>query len=204
MMTRLCSSGKPEDARVMNISTTGIGKRLLAGAFALTSLVALGACAQGEAADPNLSLTDSKAIVQLFRNEVANRVPSDQVEGFSGGSDYSIACRLESQDPQGLVRYWSSGVDIELVAGSDAAAVFDELSVSFQHQGWRVESYTSQGSRAQKLKNDSNPIILSLTLYEATEAALAIIRVETRGTCVETAGAESDEVKALEEKDDLP
>ena len=176
--------------------------RLSAVGIALAGVIALTSCAQPGATsdDAGLTLVESKAKVQLMRNNVANRIAEEDLAGHDASADFSVTCGSESTDPQGLTRYWTSRVDVALTEAHAAIDVFDELSVSLQHQGWKVETFELNNSpRAQLLKSGSSSTDLSLNLYEATDDKPAIIRIEAHGSCVKTAGAESDEVKQLEE-----
>ncbi len=182
--------------------THGLRGPVTATAIALASVFALSACAQGgaQASDGSgLSLRETKSIVQLLRNEVANRIPSEVVDSVGGTADVSITCGIEANDPKGYTRYWSSRIDVALTTGSSSLDVFDDLSASFKDQGWEVEDYTlGDAPRAQQLTGGSSVASLSLSLFDSTATAPALIRIEAHGPCVKTAGATSDEVKNLE------
>ena len=182
--------------------TPDVRRRLSTLAIALAGAIALASCAQPTPSEEEsgLSLVESKAKVQLMRNNVANRIPGEDLAGHDDSADFSVTCGSESTDPDGITRYWTSRVDVALTEVHAATEVFDELSVSLQHQGWKVEAFELNNSpRAQMLKSGSSTTDLSLNLYEATDDKPAIIRIEAHGPCVKTAGADSDEVKQLEE-----
>ncbi len=168
-------------------------------AAAIAVVTLLSACASPASDQSNLTLRETKSVVQLLRNEVASRLPSDVVADAGGTTDISITCGIAANDPKGYTRYWSSRIDVSLTEGSSPLEVFDDLSASFKSQGWKIENYKlGDAPRAQQLTGGSSIASLSLSLFDGTDTAAPLIRIEAHGPCVKTAGAKSDEVKDLE------
>ena len=166
---------------------------------ALALLTLLSACASPASDQSDLTLRETKSVVQLLRNEVASRIPADVIAGAGGTTDFSITCGIAANDPKGYTRYWSSRIDVSLTEESSPLETFDALSESFKSQGWTIENYKlGDAPRAQQLTGGSSIASISLSLFDGTETATPLIRIEAHGPCVKTAGAKSDEVKNLE------
>ena len=170
-------------------------------AIAVGTLAACAAPAEEEAgAYPALTLADTKAPVQLLRNEAANRIPAKFVDDILATKDMSSACKTEETDPEGLIRSWRSSVRIGLKNDEsiDVASVVKALNATFIKQGWEQGSYGA--ATIVELTSDTSAVVIHISTKAATPEAGtgAEIQIQTGGPCVETAGTESDEVKKLE------
>jgi len=83
------------------------------------------------------TLAETKASVQLLRNEAASRLPKIVFKEVLGTEDTSEPCLDEQQDPDGLARLWRSTTTI-MVVNSQAAriqTVTDAMATTFTDQG---------------------------------------------------------------------
>jgi len=185
--------------------------RKIAGmAVVVLSLAALTACASqpggGTEAgtDAALTLAQTKSPVQLLRNEAANRIDEFIVETVNETEDISTPCKTEEVDPLGLVRSWTSSVEVSFKAGSAwrATIVGEELVASFEKQGWIASRGAPSAVTYTGLKRDTSAATIGLTVTTEDTAAgtPAKLQITTKGPCVTTGGAESDEVTRLEKK----
>ena len=160
----------------------------------LALLLALTLTACGTEPASALTLAESKSPVQLLRNEVASRIPPDVVQQVVN-EDFSEASGADES-----VRSWHSAVRLELEAADTGAveALIDELSTSFEGDGWiatpgneRLEQkqavYTRGGTAAE----------IHISADERAGVGHAVV-VSVFGPCVQTDGADSDEVTSLE------
>ena len=173
------------------------------------SLAALTACASqsggtADTATATLTLAQTKSPVQLLRNEAANRIDEFIVETINETEDLSAPCKTAEADPLGLERSWTSSVEVSLKAGSAwrAAIVADELVASFEEQGWIASRGAPSAVTYTGLKSENSAATIGLTVTSEDLAAgtPAKLQITTKGPCVTTGGAESDEVKRLEKK----
>ena len=173
------------------------------------SLAALTACASqsggtADTATATLTLAQTKSPVQLLRNEAANRIDEFIVETINETEDLSAPCKTAEADPLGLERSWTSSVEVSLKAGSAwrAAIVADELVASFEEQGWVASRGAPSAVTYTGLKSENSAATIGLTVTTEDLAAgtPAKLQITTKGPCVTTGGAESDEVKRLEKK----
>ena len=173
------------------------------------SLAALTACASqsggtADTATATLTLAQTKSPVQLLRNEAANRIDEFIVETINETEDLSAPCKTAEADPLGLERSWTSSVEVSLKAGSAwrAAIVADELVASFEEQGWIASRGAPSAVTYTGLKSENSAATIGLTVTTEDLAAgtPAKLQITTKGPCVTTGGAESDEVKRLEKK----
>jgi hypothetical protein len=172
------------------------------------ALASLSACASqpgggaDSAAGSSLTLAQTKSPVQLLRNEAANRIDSFIVETVNETQDLSTACKTEKVDPLGLQRSWTSSVEVSLKEGSAwrTSIVADELVASFEEQGWVASRGAPSAVTYTALKSDTSAatIGISVTNEDAATGTPAKLQITTKGPCVTTGGAESDEVTRLE------
>ena len=176
-------------------------------AVVAVSLAALTACASqsggtADTATATLTLAQTKSPVQLLRNEAANRIDEFIVETINETEDLSAPCKTAEADPLGLERSWTSSVEVSLKAGSAwrAAIVADELVASFEEQGWIASRGAPSAVTYTGLKSENSAATIGLTVTTEDLAAgtPAKLQITTKGPCVTTGGAESDEVKRLE------
>lgn len=146
----------------------------------------------------DVTLGETKSIVQLMRNDVAGSIPSSVVVGTGDSTDTSVACFPTSNDPDGLVRAWESSVRVDVLetAAGGVWGVFDRIVTSYQNKGWKVENLELPDT-SQAVRLTSGSIIASIQL-SIPEDESPVIDLVTTGPCAATAGAESDEVKRLE------
>jgi len=149
---------------------------------------------------PDLTLAETKAPVQLLRNEAANRIPAKFVDDILATKDMSSACQTEETDPEGLVRSWRSSVRIALKNDDSVKvdSIVKALNATFIKQGWKQGSYGA--ATIVELTSDTSAVVIHISTKAATPeaGAGAEIQIQTGGPCVETAGTDSDEVTSLE------
>ena len=183
--------------------------RIVAGmATVALSLVCLTACAAGSGAaagsggGSDLTLAQTKSPVQLLRNEAASRIDEFVVESVNETEDTSASCKTEAADPLGLSRSWMSSVEVSLKEGSAwrLSIVADELVASFEKQGWIASRGAPSAVTYTGLKSETSAATIGLTVTTEDLAAgiPAKLQITSKGPCVDTDGAESDEVKRLE------
>jgi hypothetical protein len=182
-------------------------------AAATLSIAMLSACSPPVAAGASggVTLADTKSPVQLLRNEAASRIPTAAIESVSDAEDFSFSCKTEAEDPDGLRRSWHSTAQVVVKEASvwRVDAIVDEIAQSFVDQGWSaIPLEARERSHAVKLTKDdvSTAIRISAQRPPNGEALLAnedpvTIDLELNGPCVDTAGADSDEVAKLEGQD---
>ena len=156
-------------------------------AIAILLVLPLAGCASST---PGLSLADTKSQVQLLRNGAADRVPSDVIAGVENSADYSSECG--EGEPN---RQWNSSVILQLAPGTDARATYAALLSSFVEEDW-VSSHP--GENYTSLVSSKRFSSILVTVEDA--AAAPSLLLEVTGPCVETAGADSDEVRMLEQR----
>lgn len=155
-------------------------------------VLALAGCSTEQ---PGLRLTDTKASVQLLRNEAWFRLPDVMVKGDSETTDTSMPC-----DDDGFERSWLSGTTA-LINNSFAprtAGVARELVASFSEQGWQSSEVSGAGATEYTLQKQDSFAVISVVATEKGDGRRASIAIAITGPCVATAGADSDEVRMLE------
>jgi hypothetical protein len=140
--------------------------------------------------------------VQLLRNEAADRLGTIVVGAVNDTKDVSKACESEKKDPLGISRAWLSSVSISLSAGNGwrVDEVSTKLVDSFTEQGWKPDRVTVSGSTYTSLTSDTSSTTIRVTSTAGDDAAgiPADLVITTEGPCVDTDGADSDEVTQLE------
>lgn len=161
------------------------------------SLVAISGCASAE---PSSTLADAKSLVQLVRNEAGSRLSADTVADVTLVDDGSAACALEKDDPDGLERRWESTSVVSFVAGAGDSleATYAELINSFSANGWSEVAYGGGGMVTLQKPDSDASLQFVAEAEDAAAATPASITVVISSGCVQTAGADSDEVVALE------
>jgi hypothetical protein len=183
----------------------GDQKRFAGVAIALIVTSLLAGCASSSASSNELTLAKTKSPVQLLRNEAASRVPSGIVGEVLGNEDISISCKTEAVDPKGLVRRWKSSVLMGIEKGSSwrVTNVTDDIVDSFTEEGWTASRGPATTVTVTILESElsSAAIEIASTLPKEDKSG-ATIRITTTGPCVATEGADSSEVRKLENRDD--
>jgi len=186
-------------------------------AILIISSIALTGCGQDAApADvpgdfPDISLTASKAPVQLLRNEAAGRIPTAVIANIEETLDESVACLDEAQDPDGLIRSWHSSAVVTMEAASAwrVETVVDKLVQSFVDQDWLARSLgqtadfrssllTSKTSAAEIQIIGQRPDKDQTSTSTVENVDEVTVEVQVHGPCVRTDGPESEEVLKLE------
>jgi uncharacterized OsmC-like protein len=136
------------------------------------------------------TLADTKAVVQLLRNETANRIPREVIGSVISQSDISEPC--DAGDP---MRLWRSGVRVVLTEErtKDATQTFRNVVESFRANGWKEVRETDQKSI---LTSTSSMGIVEISARADTSPSS--IGIVVTGPCVATAGAGSAEITKLE------
>jgi hypothetical protein len=183
-------------------------RTVAATAIITLSLISLTACAgdsgagAGAGGGDTLTLAETKSPVQLLRNEAASRIDEFIVETVNETEDLSTACKTAEADPLGLSRSWTSSVEVSLKEGSAwrAAIVADDLISSFEAQGWVASRGLPSEVTYTALKSETSAATIGLTVTteDLAVARPAKLQITTKGPCVDTEGAESDEVQKLE------
>lgn len=143
----------------------------------------------------SLRLTDTKASVQLLRNEAWFRLPDVMVKGDYETTDVSMPC-----DDSGVQRSWLSGTTA-LINNSFAprtSGVASELVASFREQGWESSQRSLAGSTQYTLQRLDSFAVISVLATEKADGHRASIAISISGPCVATGGEDSDEVRLLE------
>lgn len=147
-----------------------------------------------------LSLQEIKSPIQLLRNEVANRVPTDVIDGVVQPTDAAIGCKSTADDPNGDWLTWQSKVLIliKYAQSSDMTALQTDLAKTFRAQGWTQGIASTVGT--MRLKKTSSLATIDVTIVEPDKHAKigGQLSISVTGPCVQTAGKDSDEVKKLE------
>ena len=137
-----------------------------------------------------LTLVETKSPVQLLQNEAASRLSATAVVSGVETVDSSIACRTVEDDPAGRFRQWQSTTAIS-AAGS--LAIARDLSASFVAEDWSArESANDADAFRAVLSKPSSTASIHL------DADGSHLEIWVNGPCVETDGADSDEVTSLE------
>jgi hypothetical protein len=185
-------------------------------ATAVLTLSLLGACSTPQANSvpgdyPDVSLAETKSPAQLLRNEAAGRLPDGVIDEIIESEDVSVACLSERDDPDGLIRSWHSTADVLVIDDGviNVQTLVNELSASFEEQGWTARSLGGNASVTSKLlESDTSLADIQIAGYNVNDTLPSTgleqkveqttVRIQVHGPCVRTAGAESDEVTSLQ------
>jgi hypothetical protein len=179
-------------------STTRNVTVVLGAAVLALFLAACGTSPQSESY-PDLSLAETKSPTQLLRNEAASRIPVEFIEVVDHAQDLSKGCQTPERDPEGLIRSWNSSVRVSLKSerGAQLDTIVDELVKSFELQGW--DRGTFGGATIIELTSSDSPVNIHISSVQPDDSgAGAKIQLSAGGPCVETDGADSDEILQLE------
>jgi hypothetical protein len=160
---------------------------------------------------PDVSLTDTKSPAQLLRNEAANRIPADVIDQIIESEDVSVACLSEQDDPEGTIRSWHSTADVLIKDGNDVKQLTKDLAASFEEQGWTSRNLGGNVNVVSKLlESDTSLASIQVSGFEPNSdqgttgledpVDQLTVQVQVHGPCVRTGGANSDEVKTLENR----
>jgi len=160
---------------------------------------------------PDMTLTETKAPVQLLRNEAAGRIPPAVIETIEETQDVSVACLPEGDDPDGLIRAWHSTAIITMDKSSAwrVESVVDKLIATFTDQKWSARSLgqtadfrssllTSKTTLAEIQIIGQRPDKDQSSTSTAEVVEQVTIEVQVHGPCVRTEGGDSKEVLKLE------
>ena len=76
-------------------------------------------------------LVDTKGPTQILRNDAASRVDKSLLLSADRKTDLSEGCGLADKDPKGLMRYWHSGINLNLdTSSADSAETEGEKLVA--------------------------------------------------------------------------
>jgi hypothetical protein len=146
------------------------------------------------------TLSETKSPVQLLRNDAANRIPADVVDGSLGSRDGSATCLSTENDPYGTIRRWQSGISVALTpeAAADVDSVLADLAASYTDQGWMERD---PGTKPYvDLYRESISTQVKLSAVPASGSSKAHVDIQVNGPCVTTGGGTSDEVTKLEKE----
>ena len=163
-------------------------------ALPLLLIAALTGCVQGSQAP---RLVETKAVVQLLRNEAWYRLPDVMIKGDAETEDVSIGC---VGDQEGRLRAWKSST-VALVNNSFAprvVGVADTLVATFANQGWTSERSESFDGVTTVLERLNAVAVITIEARAKTPEHRASVRITVTGPCVITDGPESEEVRMLE------
>ena len=184
------------------------GKPVAIAAIIVLSLSTLAGCSA--AGSGERSLADTKSPVQLLRNEAASRIPPAAIDAVGETEDVSKPCESEADDPDGLRRAWHSSTQVVVEAASAwrVDAIVDGIGTSFADQGWTVTPVDdgdlthgltlTREETASELRVSAHRPEAGTAAPAADSAEPVTIDVASHGPCVDTAGADSDEVTELE------
>ena len=174
----------------------------IAAIFLVTSV--LTGCGDTTTRGDSVTLAQTKAPVQLLRDETASRVPSGAVGAVAGMEDISISCKAKSKDPDGKSRKWKSSTLLEIESSSAwrTGAISEDVVQSFVDDGWKAADGVGGGATVKVLNSETSAsqIQLSTTLPESKKDT-GSIQVTITGPCVDTDGEDSEEVMKLEKRE---
>jgi hypothetical protein len=157
-------------------------------------VAALTGCVQSSQAP---RLVETKAVVQLLRNEAWYRLPEVMVKGDAETEDVSTGC---VGDPEGRLRAWRSST-IALINNSfapRAIGVADTLAATFANQGWTPVRTEADGAVTTVLQRTNVVAVITIDAVSKSADHRASVRITVTGPCVITEGPESEEVRMLE------
>jgi hypothetical protein len=173
-------------------------------ALSVVASVALTGCSQALTSDDMVTgatLAETKSPVQLLRNDAANRIPADVVDGSLGSQDRSVTCLSNENDPYGTIRRWQSGIAVALTpeAAADVDSVLADLAASYVDQGWMERD---PGTKPYvDLYRESISTQVKLSVQPASDGTKAQVDIQVNGPCVTTGGGTSEEVTKLEKEE---
>lgn len=163
-------------------------------ALPLLLVVALTGCVQSSQAP---RLVETKAVVQLLRNEAWYRLPDVMIKGDVETEDVSTGC---IGDQEGRLRAWKSST-IALINNSfapRAIGVADTLAATFANQGWTPVRTEVDGDVTTVLQRTNAVAVITIDAVSKTTEHRASVRITVTGPCVVTDGPQSEEVRMLE------
>jgi hypothetical protein len=185
-----------------DLTTKIAGVAIITVSLATLTACASGSTTAGSGGGATLTLAQTKSPVQLLRNEAASRIDEFVVETVNETEDISVACKTAEADPLGLSRSWTSSVEVSFKAGSAwrATIVAEDLTASFEKQGWIASRGAPSAVTYTGLKSETSSATIGLTVTteDLATSTPAKLQITTKGPCVATDGAESDEVAKLE------
>lgn len=167
--------------------------------------VALAGCsAAPDAVDSQLTIIDSKGSSQLVRNLAVEDVLAAQVGRLGHATtseaeapvleDSTVACLSAANDPDGLKRWWRSAAVVTLADPAAGEETRDALVDDFVERGWTAGELTASGT-VQFERDDSNSKVF---VGLVPKGGISELTVTVDGPCVDTAGADSEEVLRAE------
>lgn len=173
------------------------------GGMAVTVLAGCGET--GNTAHNGATLSTTKSSVQLLRNEAASRVLPDVIGEIVETDDTSVACESESVDPDGISRSWRSSVVLSIHPDSAwrVLPLGQELADSFTGDGWTASRALSESVPNAILQSETSVTTIEIAVGAAgaTAEEPATISIVSTGPCVDTDGADSDEIRKLDNED---
>ena len=160
----------------------------------LVLIAVLTGCVQSSQAP---RLVETKAVVQLLRNEAWYRLSEVMVKGEAETEDISTGC---IGDPEGRLRAWKSST-IALINNSfapRAIGVADSLAGTFANQGWTPARTEAEGNVTTVLERTNAVAVITIEAVSKTPEHRATVRITVTGPCVLTDGPQSEEVRMLE------
>ncbi|MGV8969563.1 MAG: hypothetical protein ACOH1J_03855 [Microbacteriaceae bacterium] len=178
---------------------------------AVVCTVALAGCSGDSGESGSVTLAETKSPVQLLRNDAAGRMPPAIIDEVEVVEDVSVACLDVEEDALGINRSWNSTaiVTIKEAAQSQIKSVVEDLIASYVGQGWKAsERGGTLTAKTVLLRSDASVAEIEVSsllpdlINEETAAddvdRFARIQIRVQGPCVDTDGADSDEVMNLE------
>lgn len=167
------------------------------------ALMALSGCSGSSSAAPaTATLASTKPQVQLLRNEAASRLDQDGMQDVTVTKDGSVACKAPDVDPKGLFRAWNSTITFNVLPkqAQRVDAIGQSVVNSFVKQQWDASVQKGENSSTTLLQKSGTSIDLRVGVEKdaSSNGKKATVSIQTTGACVETGGADSEEVKKLE------
>lgn len=148
------------------------------------------------------TLAQTKSPTQLLRNEASSRISPGAIAAVSGEEDRSVPCKTAAEDPDELYRSWQSSLlaTIETDSAWRVEQLGTEVTDSFIEDGWYV-SGSKDGKDKTVLTRPGAVSTMAFTVTAGAEdGSGASIHIDATGPCVLTAGPDSNEVTALENR----
>jgi hypothetical protein len=174
--------------------------RACLGVMAMTIAIAISGCSDQQNV---MSLAATKPSVQLIRNELISRIPTALIDGVAEPHDSSIACASVDEDPEGRQRAWRAGevVVFKPTVERDVHVSVDVLVASFTGNGWTTQPDSDPDFVQLTRGEPQTTVEIRSVTADIPNAIPAQISLMVTGPCVETAGADSDEVTKLESEE---
>jgi hypothetical protein len=154
---------------------------------AVATFVSLTSC--GAAPVERTRLVDTKSSVQLLRNSAADQLPIDTIYSIANVVDRSEECN--SGDPW---RQWRASITFNLLPSTPARDLYDQTITRYENDGWNS---ASAGETESTLSKNDSLARIDLVVHE--DPLVPTLEIAVLGECVITDGANSDEVRNLEE-----